>query len=132
MGAAFPQRNLSESVAFMKKEMSTENLKNIFKSRHFICIILTAIVLLTAAMELFVSNDKIDQHMLAVNITNTTCTKSVHITRKIFFHECLKDNQTIYDLRYFWADENNELHASIIGVQISAIEYKKLCQMCVE
>lgn len=81
-------------------------------------------------MEFFVINDKIDQRMLEVNITNTSCTKSVHIARKIFLHECLKNNKTIYDLRYFWTDENHTLHASIIGLQISETEYKKFCEMC--
>lgn len=88
-------------------------------------------MLLTVVMELFVTNDKnIDQSVLEVNITNTSCTKSVHIARKIFFHECLKNNKTIYDLRYFWTNENNTLHASIIGLQISAAEYIKFCKMC--
>ena len=81
-------------------------------------------------MELFDPNDNISQDLIEVNITNTRCVKSIHIARKIFFHECLKDNRTIYDLRYFWSDENNTLHASIIGLQISDTEYKKLCQMC--
>lgn len=80
-------------------------------------------------MELLPTNYKTDQDMLKVNITNTSCTKSVHIARKIFFHECLKNNKTVYDLRYFWTDENNTLHASIIGIQISVFEYKKICEM---
>lgn len=111
-------------------KMEVGNLRNIVKSKNFICIILASIILLTAIMELFIEHHKIDQAMLEVNITNTSCTKSVHIARKIFFHECLKNNKTIYDLRYFWLDEKNSLRASIIGLQISAIEYKKLCEMC--
>ena len=87
-------------------------------------------MILTITMEIFIANDETDQSMLKVNITNTSCTKSVHIARKIFFHECFKNNKTIYDLRYFWSDEKSALHASIIGLQVSATEFKKLCQMC--
>ena len=87
-------------------------------------------MLLTGAMKLFVARNKINQPAFKVNITNTQCVKSVHIARKIFFHECLKNNKTIYDLRYFWPDENNTLHASIIGLQFSVKEYKIFCQLC--
>lgn len=87
-------------------------------------------MLLTVVLESFVINDNIDQRMLEVNITNTSCTKSVHIARKIFLHKCFKNNKTVYDLRYFWTDENHTLRASIIGLQISETEYKKFCQIC--
>lgn len=110
--------------------MPTEILQNIFKGKNFICIILSSMMLLTVIIEFFVISDKIDQRMLEVNLTNTSCTKSVHIARKIFLHECLKNNKTIYDLRYFWTDENKTLHASIIGLQLSETEYKKFCTMC--
>lgn len=55
-----------------------------------------------------------------VNITNTTCKKSLHIGRNLFFHKYIKENKTVYDLRYFWKneEENGGLKASIIGVLI--------------
>ena len=82
-------------------------------------------MILTIKMEIFIENDETDQSMLKVNITNTSCTKSVHIARKIFFLECFKNNKIVYDLRYFWSDENSGLHARIIGLQVSATEFKK-------
>ena len=66
-----------------------------------------------------------------VNLTNTTCTHSVYIGRKLFFHKCAKENKTIFDLRYFWKDtEGGTLKANIIGVQMSLKEFLKICNYC--
>lgn len=67
-----------------------------------------------------------------VDITNTTCVQSEYIGRRLFFHTCLKDGKTVYDLRYFWKDsnENNKFKASIIGIQATTEEFKKICTFC--
>lgn len=69
-----------------------------------------------------------------VDISNTTCTKSKHIRRKLFLHVCLKENKTVYDLRYFWRaeEEGDALKASAIGVQMTTDDFLKICNYCPE
>lgn len=63
-----------------------------------------------------------------VNLTNTSCVYSRHLVGRLFFHECMKGQKTVYDLRYFFKDEDDGmLKASIIGVQMSQEVYSKVC-----
>lgn len=67
-----------------------------------------------------------------VSLNNTTCTQTHHIGRKLFLHVCTKENKTVFDLRYFWqeADDDLALKASIIGVQMPMDEFLKVCNVC--
>lgn len=65
-----------------------------------------------------------------VDISTTNCTYSSHIGRRIFFHTCLKENKTVYDIRYFWLDDDDILQASIIDVKVSLEEFSKICNYC--
>lgn len=66
-----------------------------------------------------------------INLTNTECIYSIHIGRKLFLHECIKNNKSIFDLRYFWKhDLNDELKADIVGIQMSKEEFIKICTYC--
>lgn len=93
------------------------------------CIIISIIRL--EVLENYNTCDYEDYNNLRVNITNTTCLKSTYIGRKIFFHTCLKDNATVYDLRYFWLNEDRTLRANIFGIQMSSDEFVKICNFCV-
>lgn len=63
-----------------------------------------------------------------INLTNTECFHSIYIGRKLFLHECMKNNRTIFDLRYFWRyDLNDKLKADTVGIQMSKEEFIKIC-----
>lgn len=96
---------------------------------NIICFVLIIIV---AIIELILYCTVLSASEEQVDLSNTTCTESVHIARKLFFHKCLKENKTIFDIRYFWKneEENNVLKASIIGVQMINEEFNKLCNYC--
>ena len=65
-----------------------------------------------------------------VNLTGVNCSLSTHIGRKLFFHVCLKENKKVYDVRYFWENEDQILKANIIGVQMNQAEFEKICKYC--
>ena len=65
-----------------------------------------------------------------VNITNTTCTVSELLGRRVFFHVCSKADSTVYDVRHFWKDDHKMLKASVFGVQMSSEEFSKICTYC--
>lgn len=65
-----------------------------------------------------------------VNLTGVNCTISANIGRKLFFHVCRKENKTVYDVRYFYKNEDEILKAGIIGVQMNRDEFKKVCKYC--
>lgn len=92
------------------------------------CIIL--VVILAAVLEVTILFTKTCDYEERVDISNTTCIQSKYIGRKLFFHICMKENKTVYDLRYFWRDKNTTLKADIIGVQMTAKEYAKICNFC--
>lgn len=62
-----------------------------------------------------------------ISVTNASlCTRSVHIVRRLYFHVCSKENKTVYDIRYFWKDDDG-LKPSIIGIQLYVDEFNKIC-----
>lgn len=62
-----------------------------------------------------------------VDLSNTTCIYSENIGRRIFFHVCYKEESKIYDIRYFFKED---LKPQIIGVQLSELEFSKICRQC--
>lgn len=76
------------------------------------------------------NSNHVESNMNRVNITNTNCSLSVYLGRKIFFHICTIWNNTVYDIRYFWQDSDEILKADFVGVQLNAKEYSKICQYC--
>lgn len=66
-----------------------------------------------------------------VDISNSSCSESLYIGRSLFFHQCIKDNKTVFDIRYFWKENLNDrtLKADIIGVQMSVDEFLKICNV---
>ncbi len=105
-----------------------------------ICII---IVILLLATTIIVAGILLDELMRncdwwegKVDLKNSTCKESVYIGqesvyigRKVYLHKCVKENKTVYDLRYFWKDDDM-LKADRIGVQMWRDEFKKLCNFC--
>ena len=65
-----------------------------------------------------------------VNLTSVNCSLSTHIGRKLFFHVCLKENKKVYDVHYFWENEDQILKAKIIRLQMNQAEFKKICKYC--
>ena len=65
-----------------------------------------------------------------VNLTGINCSLSTHVGRKLFFHICFKENKKVYDIRYFWENEDRILKADIIGVQMNQAEFNKICKHC--
>ena len=64
------------------------------------------------------------------NLTGVNRSLSTYIGRKLFFHVCMKENQKVYDVRYFWENEDRILKAGIIGVQMNQPEFHKICKYC--
>lgn len=91
-----------------------------------------ALVIAIGIIELIVYYAMFTESEGQVDLTNTTCTESVYIGRKLFFHKCMKENKTVYDLRYFWKDKEADgaLKANIIGVQMITDEFNKICKFC--
>lgn len=67
-----------------------------------------------------------------INLNNTNCTYSENIGRRLFFHICSKDNYMIYDIRYFWRDEPGHLKPEVVGVQLSQLEFQRVCSQCLK
>lgn len=64
-----------------------------------------------------------------INLNSSSCNYSKNIGRRIYFHKCVKENNIVYDIRYFFK-EKKILKPDIIGVQLQKSEYEKLCQQC--
>lgn len=90
------------------------------------------LVIIIGVIEIIIFSLYIKEYEGEVDLANTTCTTSVHIGRKIFFHICMKENKSVYDLRYFWKDTDttHTWKANIIGVQMTSNEFIKLCNFC--
>lgn len=78
----------------------------------------------------FVSECKEKEEIKKINISNTPCTISKHIGRKIFLHICKKNEEVVYDIRYFWSNESQTLKPEIIGVQLTEREFQNVCKFC--
>lgn len=94
-----------------------------------ICIIVLVFVCIVELIILI--NNSADFE--SVDISNTTCSISEHLGRRIFFHICTKDkNHLVYDLRYFWREEEKDtyLKPKKIGVQLTSEEFTKVCNFC--
>lgn len=92
----------------------------------FFIFIGTIIFILVKETKTVVCNDV--GYETFVNLTNTSCRVSRHIEGRLFLHECVKGQKTVYDLRYFFKDDNDGmLKASIIGVQMYSEIYAKVC-----
>lgn len=97
----------------------------LFASVFLLCVGTVIIILIETTGT--ISNDG-EKYGSFVNLTNTTCVYSRHLGGRLFFHECMKGQKTVYDLRYFFKnDDDGMLKASIIGVQMSPEIYSKVC-----
>lgn len=66
---------------------------------------------------------------LKINLSDSSCNYSRNIGKRIFFHKCVKENQIVYDLRYFYL-ENKTLKADITGFQLDRKQFGNLCEQC--
>lgn len=106
--------------------------KVLFRShlKQLCIIILIALCLTELGVILFMKIYSFDREF--VDISNTTCSVSEHLGRRIFFHICAKDvDHLVYDLRYFWRQEKEQyLKPERIGVQLIPEEFRKVCHFC--
>lgn len=98
-----------------------ERKKNIFIG---LCVLITIL-----EFALIINQSASDAEDI-LDIRNASCTQSVNIGRRLFLHVCLKDNKTVYDIRYFWKNHEGFLKADIIGIQMTAKEFLKVCNYC--
>lgn len=90
------------------------------------------LIIIIGIIEIIIFSLYIKDYERVVDLANTTCTMSAYIGRKMFFHICIKENKTVYDLRYFWKDTDttHAWKADIIGVQMTSNEFIKMCNFC--
>lgn len=93
-------------------------------------ILLCSLFLLTIFMVLFFDLQDTMVNDIQVDMDNTTCKLSINLGRKIFFHVCTKDSSYVYDIRYFFKDNQNKVKPYIAGVQLLEREFRKLCLQC--
>lgn len=105
-------------------------------SQHVLCVLLNILLIICffimSVIYFTYSCQRIKEVDERIDLANTTCNHIVYIGRRIFFHECSKDNKTVYDLRYFWKDTEHRWKANVIGVQMYSHEFDKMCKYCLE
>lgn len=69
-----------------------------------------------------------ESEIITVDISNSSCHKSIHLGRSYFFHICSKENKNVFDIRYFFKSDQGNLEPYFVGVQMNENEFTKLCK----
>lgn len=93
-----------------------------------VCLIIILSILCLSELLLFVSRTDVDDGV--VNLNDTKCFYSENIGRRIFIHVCEIDDRRVFDIRYFWHREDEYLKPERIGVQLTQLEFDRLCAVC--
>lgn len=104
-----------------RKEMNFETME-----KKIVIIAILAVVSLAELIALLT----ITTNKEFVDLSKSTCTVSVNLGRRIFFHRCFKDKTDVYDIRKFFYNGTYDLQPEVQGVQLLKNEFVKLCAQC--
>lgn len=106
-------------------------MKNFSKKTWFYIVVLLSVMIVDfIVFAIYFQTQTTIKSSEKINISNSTCSVSKHIGRKIFLHICLKNKQEIFDIRYFFSNRTLNPFPEIIGVQLTKREFRKVCEVC--